>query len=56
MRLYYHYNGLLLEVYDSNKELLFEIPAVIGDNILLLIEDYIETNKLKITFNELLAL
>ena len=56
MKLYYYYNGILLEVYDSDKKLLFEIPCIIGENVLIVIEDYIYENKLKLKFNELIPL
>lgn len=56
MKLYYYYNGILLEVYDKKKNKILEIPCVVGENLLLVIEDYLSKNELDIKFNELIPI
>lgn len=54
--LYYFFDGTLLLIYDDNKDLILKIPANVGDNLLLTLEDYIEKHKLNIKFNQLIPL
>jgi hypothetical protein len=50
------FNLSLYDEQNNNKPIITNIPAKYGDNILLLVENYIDKNNLEITFDELIPL